>query len=371
VFTERELNLLTAFANQTSVAIANALLFSQVQNALQEITQIKELMENVFASITSGVITTNADDVVTTYNRAASDIFLRSGDETIGQPIELLLPHTATEPHLQAVREQDQRLDIEAQPEVPGRGRIALTMRLSPLKNAAQETQGVAIVIDDLTEQRERDEILRLMTRYLPPGLVANIHQIAELALGGERREMTCVFIEVIPYQALAVDLPSSQVMPVLNTYLEAATELINEAQGIIDKYMGTDVMVLFNTQLNPQKDHAHAAVKMALDLRDTFVGLYEKFGIHPDPHFYRIGINSGVATLGNVGSLNRRSFSAIGDTINLAKRLQENATAGQIIISEETRRSIDADDMRFEESDLLQVKGRKQQTRIYEVFRS
>ena len=76
-------------------------------------------------------------------------------------------------------------------PRIPERGNAILNLKLSPLKNAAQETQGVAVVLDDLTEQREREETLELMTRYLPPGMVENIEQIAGLALGGERREMT------------------------------------------------------------------------------------------------------------------------------------------------------------------------------------
>ena len=76
VFTERELTLLTAFANQTAIAIENAILFARVQATLQEITQVKELMENVFASIDSGVITSGAEDHVMTFNRAAAQILV-------------------------------------------------------------------------------------------------------------------------------------------------------------------------------------------------------------------------------------------------------------------------------------------------------
>ncbi len=372
VFTERELNLLTAFANQTAVAIENAILFGKVQTSLREITQIKELMESVFASITSGVITTNADDIVTTFNRAAGDILLRAAETTIGQPLDDLLPRMQIDQYLSSVRDGEPRVDAEIQPDVPGRGRIALALRFTPLKNATQDIQGAALVIDDLTEQRERDEALNLMTRYLPPGMVENIHHIAELALGGERREMTCVFLEVIPYKQLASSLRPQQMMDMLNIYLETATIEINKAQGIVDKYMGTDIMVLFNTQLNPDKNHALAAVNMALAVRDAFVNLYARLGIAPDVHYYRAGIHTGVATLGNVGSLNRRSFTAIGDTINLAKRIEENASSGQIMISEETMRAIkDAPGIRLEERQAVQVKGRQQLTRRYEVFRS
>jgi len=373
VFTDRELNLLTAFANQTAVAIENALLFSSVQTALEEIITLKELIENVFGSIPSGVITANADDVVTSVNAAAGRILNRQLEESIGYPIDHVIPRVSVEQYLENVRLNNASVNVETQPDIPDRGRIALAMRLSPLKNAEQELQGVAMVIDDVTEQRERDELLTLMTRYLPPGLVAQIDVISALALGGERREVTCAFIEAIPYGVLAAELRPQQAMNTLNVFLETATQVINDARGIIDKYMGSEVMVLFNTQLNPMPDHALAALRMALELREAFLGLYQRLGIAPDPHYYRMGINSGVATLGNVGSLNRRSFTAIGDTINLSKRLEENAQSGQIIISEGVCRAIGVtpDGVRFEEKPPILVKGKALPIQIFEVFKA
>ena len=104
---------------------------------------------------------------------------------------------------------------------------------------------------------------------------------------------------------------------------------------------------------------------------------LYAELGVNPDPHYYRIGMHTGIATLGNVGSIRRREFTAIGDTINLSKRLEENAVSGQVIISEDTRRHIEThsnghmSEIQVEEREPVQVKGRQQLTRIYEVFRA
>jgi adenylate cyclase len=162
-----------------------------------------------------------------------------------------------------------------------------------------------------------------------------------------------------------------------LNLYLTVATECILSSNGIIDKYMGHEVMGLFNSQLNPQADHAQLAVEAALNMRDSFVALYDQLGINPDPHYYRAGIHTGIATLGNAGSLNRRDFTAIGDTVNLSKRLEENAIAGQIIVSEDVLQHMQSSvgdelfsQIQFQERDAIQVKGRQQRTRIYEVFR-
>jgi adenylate cyclase len=167
------------------------------------------------------------------------------------------------------------------------------------------------------------------------------------------------------------------QIMEQLNVYIKRATVPIHEYQGVIDKYIGTEIMVLFNTQLNPMEDHAWRAVKTALAIRDAFVDLYAELGVNPDPHYYRIGMHTGIATLGNVGSLRRSEFTAIGDTINLSKRLEENASSGQVLISEATRQHIESQSngqmsaIRFVEREALKVKGRQQLTRMYEVFRA
>lgn len=378
VFTAREENLLVAFANQASIAIENARLFAHAQALLAETIDIQELMSNVFDSIGSGVITTNAQDVVTTYNTAAADILRRPEEAAIGQPLKAVLPRITADldSHLREVRERNASQVAETEIELPERGRVALSLKLSPLQDAQQQTQGVALVLDDVTEQREREEKLNILRRYLPPALVENIHEIAGLALGGERREVTCLFVDVRPLSTFPPGLRPPQVMELLNEYLTVATDGIHQTNGVIDKYMGTEVMALFNSQLNPMDDHAVQAVDAALLLREAFMDFYARNGIQPQPHFYRMGLHTGVATLGNVGSLNRRDFTALGDTINLSHRLLENAGLGQIIVSEDTCNTIQAalggqpDGIRFEARNLIKAKGRQQATPVYEVFK-
>jgi PAS domain S-box-containing protein len=378
VFTEREKNVLVAFANQAAVAIENARLFTQVQKNLAEIRRIKEVTDNVFASIGSGVITTDAKDKVILYNQAAGDILGRPADKAIGHAVASVLPKMNLEldDYLKEVREtnDDQVLDAEVE---TNRGRIALNMKLAPLKDDNQKTQGVAMVLDDVTEQRARDEKLNIMSRYLPKKLVANIDQIEQIALGGERREMTCIFIDVRLLSTFPPDFRPRQVMDMLNEYLAVAADAINQANGVVDKYMGTEVMGLFNSQLNPQDDHALQAVEAALIMRDLFIEFYQARGIDPKPHYYRVGIHSGVATMGNVGSLSRRDFTALGDAINTAHRLLENATPGQIVVSLDCQEYMGKVlgklpvGVRFEALKPIMAKGKTKATEVYEVFRS
>jgi class 3 adenylate cyclase len=303
-------------------------------------------------------------------NRAAHDILETTRDLTLNKPITGLLKLLKPE-HLHVVREENQQQLLEAEVEVKTETTKILSLKLSPLKDADQRTQGVAVVVDDLTEQRQRDESLQLLRRYLPPAMVDNITQIAGLALGGERRELSCMYVDVRSLASFPQDLRPRQVMALLNDYHAVATDCINQTNGIIDKYMGTEIMALYNTQLNPQADHVARALQAALLMRERFKKLYAEKD--PVPHC-RIGIHSGVATTGNVGSANRRDFTALGDTINLAHRLLENAHTGEIILSEVSYQQMQKlnqlpQKVQFKARTPIQAKGRQQTTAIYEVI--
>ncbi|NWF70360.1 MAG: adenylate/guanylate cyclase domain-containing protein [Chloroflexi bacterium] len=378
VFSERELNLLKAFANQAAVAIENARLYTRIQITLAEITELKDLMNNVFASIGSGVVTTDEEYRITTFNPAAAEILDTPPEELPGQSLRQVLSRIDElnfDEMLQTARAAQGGFQQSAILESAARGELHVSVKATPLRDERQEAHGLTLVLDDISAQHEREARLDVMRKYLPGEMVDKIHLIASLALGGERREITCMFIEVRAVSTLPADMRPSEVMHTMNEYLGVATEVVQAHGGIIDKYMGSELMVLFNTQLNPAEAHAFQAVECALGLRQAFLKMYARLGINPQPHFYRMGLNTGVATLGNVGSNQRRDFTAIGDNINLAKRLEENAAYGQIILSEDALQHIQQTQgalpahIRFDEREPLQVKGRKQLTRAYEVF--
>lgn len=374
IFTERELHTLTAFANTAAVAIANARFYADIQNSLSEITRVQELMENVFESIGSGLIATNADDVITTFNRAAHEILDLHTADAVGKPIQDILSRIKKdlEEELPAIRESLESHTLDAQIPRSDGGRVSLSMKLSPLRDSEESVRGVAIVIDDVSAKREREQELRVMKTYLPPEMVDQIHEISQLDLGGVSREVTCLFAEVRPLSSMK-DVAPKEIMDTLNAYLSLAADCVAETGGIVDKYMGNEIMALWNTQLNSVENHAQKAIECALLMRERFHALYSELGLDSETRWYRIGMHTGVATLGNVGSAKRRDFTAIGDTINLSKRLEENTTAGQIIISEDTLQQLrttgDTSAFRFEESTPILGKGKSVATQVYEVF--
>lgn len=375
LFGDKELSLLVNFANQAAVAIENARLFDRVQKSLAEITEIKELMDNVFASIASGVITTNIREIVTTYNVAAEHILDISAQDMLDNPLSRLpVIYEPVKAVLRDIYERGSQERLEIEPEMPERGPVNLNLKLTPLKNE-DITEGVAIVVDDLTEIKRRDATLNVVRRYLPPAMVDNIQSLDGLGLGGERREITVIFVEVRPFSSFSSRLRAHELMEALNLYLTVGAEAIHNQTGLIDKFMGNEIMGLFNTQLNPNEDHTWCAIRAALKIAEEFLALPAHLGEQPVP-YHRIGIHTGVATVGNLGSASRREFTAIGDTVNLAKRLQENAQPGQIIISSDcyqhcySQLTDPSQHILVIEHPNIQVKGRQQLAEIFEIQR-
>lgn len=338
LFGKDELALLTAFANQAAVAIEHARLFERVRATIVEVTANKELLESVFASIASGVITTDQAGTVIICNQAITQIFGGKRDDILEKPIHPWLSRfgLTLDEYMRTVLEKGTRQTIEVTPEIPGRGIAVLRIHFSPLKDHAGQTHGVTLLIDDLTEERRREATLAEIRRYLPPAMVENIREIDTIELGGEEREISVIIADVRGFTAFAEQLEPEELMTIINRYLEVASDAIHLYEGIVDKYMGDAVVGLFNTQLNPNEDHALRAVRAAMSMIYDVRALHELLPEHLQL-WYGIGIDTGQAVLGNIGSNKRKEFTAVGWPVTQAKRLQETAERGEIIISPAT----------------------------------
>ena len=377
VFTQREKNLMTAFANTVAVAIANARMYTHAEAILAEITQVKEFMDNIFSSVGSGIIAIDSQDQVHTFNRAASEILDVTPAAAVGLNLQKVLEKAALQltEQLELVKRQDADHTWELSAELPGRGQVALALSLSPLKDNKDRNQGVTMVMDDVTHLHEHEATINAMKRILPEGMVDQINEIANIEMGGLRREVTCIFADLRPWHTMP-DVSPSDKLKMINQYQVIATDCIHETGGIIDKYIGNEVMALFNTQLNPEVNHAQQALECALLMRERFEILYQELGIQPQPHYYVIGMYTGDATLGNVGSFNRREFTALGHSINTSKRVQENAARGSVTIVQQTLDHIERFNngrlaYQFRPRDPIFGKGLSQGIQAYEVYRN
>ena len=362
IFGDTDRDLLAAFANQAAVAIENARLFEQIRAHLIEITEMRDLMNNVFESIASGVITIDEDERIALFNRAAERILGANASSVIeqayGQALEILqLP---VEPLIREVRSNGGTKKEEVDLVVSKRpGVTTLNLTLSPLRDIQQEMLGVAMVLDDVSEKKRLESV----RRYLPPALVDQVRDL-DAAQRPQRRVMSVLFADVRGFSTYSENLDPEKLIQVINGYFTEAVNAITHFQGLTDKFMGDAVMALYNTPLNPQENHFERAIRTAWRIRermaDYLAALPEERRLH-----FGFGIHTGEAVVGNVGSNLRKDYSAIGDAVNLAKRIQEFAQPDQILMSSDTYALV-KDIVEVEPLPPTQVKGRHALEQIY-----
>ena len=361
LFTERERDLLAAFSNQAAIAIENARQFQQVN-------ELKELLDNVFASIASGVITTDMQDVVTLANRAAEAILGRTRAELIGKPLAQALPnvdHALQEMMGQVKRDGRALLGQEAQTDLPGRGARDWRLNVSPLASGTRSSQGVVIVLDDVTEQRRLRDKLDIFTRMVPPQVVERLN-IQGLNLGGERKDVSVLFADIEGFTSLSESVDPEILIEALNRYVGTAAEVLLDEEATVDKFVGDAVMAFFNAP-DDQPDHPLRACRAALRMRDAVAALQAEMPAEYQMSF-RIGVHCGEAVVGLVGHKNRLDYTIIGDTVNTTKRIEDRGTAGKVTISEAVYRRI-AEHAVVGAAQNLQLKGRVQPVVVYELL--
>ncbi len=371
IFTAGDERLLSALAWQAAIALENARLFDDVRKQRDEIAQMKHYMDNIFASITSGVIVINNHDILTTFNRAAEKILGLSGQQVVDRLYQQALSFLRYTPLPTLIRDVRQHQQAYVAQEIslnlPHGAQRYLSISLSPFQSNQEESQGVAIVMEDVTDKKVYEHERSMLRRYLPSGLVEQFPQdLTQLGLTEERQVITILFADIRGFTSFSEANPPERVMDVLNNYLTLAEAAVRFNWGIVDKYMGDAILALFNTPLLEQEDHAWRALRMAWTLREA-IQAYHDYVSPEEQLFMGFGICTGVVVIGNVGTEGRMEYTAVGDTVNVAKRLQEKAQPGQILISHETWERI-KDRARGQALPAMRVKGRKTFTRAYEI---
>lgn len=213
---------------------------------------------------------------------------------------------------------------------------------------------------------REIHDLDALFTPYVSPQVAERLRADPTLAeLGGVERQVSVLFADLQGFTAFSESRTPAQVIAMLNRYWSAAVPVVMREDGFIERFAGDAIMVVFNGT-GDQPDHAERAVRAGLGLQEAATAIAEDDAW---PRF-RVGINSGGAVVGNVGTAEQRSFTAIGDTTNLASRLQGLARPGEVVVGEETRQLLD-DDSRLESLGEVEVKGKQRPVAAYLVRRS
>ena len=227
------------------------------------------------------------------------------------------------------------------------------------------------IILSTIEESADKQRIRNMFGRYMAPQILSKLideNDSSDFELGGTRREISVMFVDIRGFTPMSEVLMPEQIVEILNQYLTLVTDAIFKYDGTLDKYIGDAAMALYNAPFD-QDEHVLRAVKSALYMQQHSKVLAEKLmEEHGRAVHFGVGINTGFAVVGNIGSPQRMDYTAIGDVVNTAARLESNAKPGQILISEDVYELV-KDIVEVEFIGGLSVKGRAAEVQTYSVL--
>lgn len=340
LYSADDLEFLSALAEQSALALENAELFNRVTRNLDEIQGMKKLMDNVFASVPSGVITMDLRGRLTLCTPAAERILGVSSANVLGKQYvgALDFMRTNIEEALPDVFKHKQSVSQDASLILPDQRMVYAQLLFSPLYAADGAMCGVIISVDDLTRERELQDqaqkIQKTFERYFSPNVVRRLLENPDAVhLGGTAQEVTVMFADLREFETYAAGALPEYLVERLNLYLSLVADGVMRERGLLDKFYGTGAVALFNAPQR-QPDHILRAARAALRIQKNVLSYHEL--VQPVPALYfGVGIHVGVAVVGNIGAPRMQSYTAIGECVNVASQLQVLAQPGQVLISE------------------------------------
>ena len=215
---------------------------------------------------------------------------------------------------------------------------------------------------------RAHELVRRVFGRYVSEEVAASVLRSPEaLELGGEEREVSILMSDLRGFTALAAHLSPQQVIEILNLFLESMVEVIGHYDGTIDEIIGDAILVIFGAPVSCA-DHAEKSVACGLAMQLAMAGVNERltakgaFALEMG-----IGIHTGRVIVGNIGSLRRTKYAAVGSNVNLAGRIESFTTGGQLLISENTREKIKSS-LRIDAQFQVEPKGATRSLQLHEI---
>ena len=226
-----------------------------------------------------------------------------------------------------------------------------------------------SLVIHYIIESNKKRKVLNAFSKYVAPQIVEEIARKGdfELKLGGENRDIAVLFVDIRGFTTMSEALEPEQVVEILNEYLSLTTKSIFDNSGTLDKFVGDATMAVFNSPFDLE-DYEYKAVCAAMDIVKGGEAIEDKFMKRFGRSVgFGVGVNVGPAVVGNVGCEFRMDFTAIGDTVNTAARLEANAKKGEVLISDVLYERL-KDRLEVEEVGEIPLKGKTKGVFVYRV---
>ncbi|MEK6637547.1 MAG: adenylate/guanylate cyclase domain-containing protein [Pseudomonadota bacterium] len=361
-FSSEDISKMGAFAAQAAIAIDNATLFSQI-------VESRNYNEGILRSMSAGVITLDREGQVIKVNDAAASMFGVSAE--IAQTTDLRAFLTSNNPQsiveIDEVRDSGESktfLDIDLTT-LTG-GTLSANVSIVPLINDG-ERQGVLILIEDITQGKRLEGAMR---RFMTQNVVDQVLGHENDLLFGAACEASVMFADIRNFTAMAEQLSPREAVDMLNEIFTELFESVAAFDGMLDKFIGDALMAVYGAPISGTHDAANA-VASAIQMQSLIAGINARRREDAlEDIRLGIGIASGEVIAGTIGSPKRMDYTVIGDSVNLAARL-ENSTKyyhTDIIICEKTAAGLSSNIL-TRELDLIRVRGRQTPSKIYQIL--
>jgi len=379
-----KLHYLDAFTRLAGGVVQNKELLTEVKERLKEIEALQRYQESVFSSMTNLLITTDEKGNIHYFNKTAADR-LRIDDSWLGRNLHSFMEKSMGKSILKelAASQKNYReiLGLEGIYKYPG-GEMDFSLNISPLTGKRGKHEGLTLLFTDQSREQElkkqmnvavedRRVIKDMFSRYMSGEVLKSLMDSADqVHLGGDRKLATLFFADIRGYTSFSEGKEPEVIIDILNEYFSEAVEIVIKYNGYIDKFIGDCIMAAWGVPIVEEEKDAVAAVSCAVEIQELVKSTSRRFfkGIASGLKV-GIGMHSGPLVAGNLGSQRRMDYSVIGNTVNIAARLEGVAKAGEVIITQKTRDLIGGH-FKLKELTPVKVKGVGNPLHIFNVLK-
>ncbi|MEB3179530.1 MAG: adenylate/guanylate cyclase domain-containing protein [Nostocaceae cyanobacterium] len=369
-FDQNDEKFMDAFNIQAGVALHNAQLFAMLK-------QQERLQRDILRSLSDGVVSTDRKGNIVAANESARQVLGVNEDERLeGKKISDVIQikegnfDTWCEDALHPIIDKDRQQYYPDRTLISqGTEQHSINLSINTIADAEndQQVRGALVVMEDISDEKR---LKNTMYRYMTQELAEELLKLDDEKLRkGDRKQVSILFSDIRGYTTLTENLQAEEVVSLLNDYFESMLEAVFKYKGTLDKYIGDAIMAVFGSPLQ-LADHAWMSVQSAIEMRYRLQDFNHRRQSQGKPKInIGIGINSDTVISGNIGSSKRLEFTAIGDGVNLASRLESTTKhyGCDIVISHNTYEHCQ-DRVWTRELDYIRVKGRNEPVSIYEL---
>ncbi|MFP4205400.1 MAG: adenylate/guanylate cyclase domain-containing protein [Spirochaetaceae bacterium] len=374
---------LDAFTKLAGGMLDNRRLLDQLREQFRQIEALERYQENVFSSMTNLLVTVDRGGHIRYFNEAAAERFGLE-EKHIGVPFDEHFKGTLDKRVFNRIEKSERSgelvVGVEGIYKKDGE-EMDYSLNISPLRGKRGRHEGLTLLFADQTRERELKEqmdvavedrrfVKDMFARYLSNEVVENLMEHPEqVKPGGDKKVATIFFADIRGYTSFSQDKDPEHIVEVLNEYFSEAVDVIVKYRGYIDKFIGDAIMAAWGVPMMSEEQDAELAVACALEIQRLVASEQRNF-FRGDASNLQIGIgmHTGPLVAGNIGSSQRMDYSVIGDTVNVAARLEGIAAPGEVVITRATSELL-GDGFEFERREPVKVKGKDEPIEILSVL--